>query len=124
MLTNQRLIHILGGATEAGAQSVPLRDVGTAEVIKRRRHNELSLLAGYVLLGGIAYAASLFSNTGAVTIFFLGLTALVWWWFPARDTVVCVKMGGTQTELVVGRGGRRGASEFLNDLMEVKEKEA
>ena len=121
MLTNQRLIHIPDGVPDAEVQSVPLRVVGTADVTKRRRHDELSLLAGYVLLGGIAYAASLFSNTGAVTIFFLGLTALVWRWFPARDTVVRVEMGETQTELVVGRGGRREASEFLSDLMEVKE---
>ncbi len=124
VLTNQRLIHIPDGVTDAEVQSVPLRVVGTAEVINRRRHNELSLLASYVLLGGIAYAASVFSNTAGITVFFLALAGLIWWWFPARDTVVRVKMGETQTELVVGRGGRRGASEFLNDLMEVKEKEA
>ena len=124
VLTDQRLIHIPDGVTDAEVQSVPLRDVGTAEVTKQRRHNELLLLAGYALIGGVAYAASLFSNTAAVTIFFLALAALIWWWFPARDTVVRVKMAETQIEVVVGRGGRREASEFLNDLMEVKEKEA
>jgi len=120
VLTNQRLIHIPPGVTDVEVQSVPFRDVGTTQVTKRRRHNELLLLAGYVLIGGIAYSVSLFSNTGAVTVFFLALAALIWWWFPARDTVVRVKMGETQIEVVVGRGGRREASEFLKILTEIK----
>ena len=123
-LTNQRLIHIPGGVTDAEVQSMPLRDVGTVEVTKQRRHNELLLLAGYFLIGGIAYATSLFSNTAAFTVFFLALAGLIWWWFPARDTVVRVKMGETQTEVVVASGKRTKLSEFLRDFMEVKEKEA
>lgn len=121
VLTDQRLIYIHDGVTDAEVQSVPLRSVDAGEVTRRRGHSDLILLAGYFLNRGIAYMASLFSNTAGLAIFFVGLAGLLSWWLLIRDTVVGVNMEGIRIEVVVDCGGRREASEFLDHLIELKE---
>ncbi|MFQ6030588.1 MAG: hypothetical protein ACE5Q6_24210 [Dehalococcoidia bacterium] len=125
VLTDQRILHIPGGAAEPRVQSALLRDVAAAEVEKQSRYMGLLLAAGFVFIIGIPFEVALtvpgaFSGAVSGAVLLLGGSFLAGWWYSGGDTIVRVTTGNTQFEGLVASKRQREASDFVDSLLELR----